>query len=705
MNQISFKRLLTLGLVVVSAFLLFNFVTNTSAEAYKLQKDRTLLSLIQQTIHEGHYEPRAIDDDFSEKAFELYLRRLDGQKRFFTQSDVEILKTHKRSLDDEFTALKFDFFDLSVSLMEDRINLVSEWIDDILKEPFDFDKEEWIELNPDNLEFAKDEEELKDRWRRVLKYQVLTRLYNSMENEDEDSDSDEPAKTYEELEKEAREGVKTSQKNLIRRLGQMERSDWQAMYINSLTGVFCPHTAYFPPEDKEDFDISMSGQLEGIGAQLQDRDGEIRVTNIVPGSASSRQGELEVGDVILKVGQGSEEPVEITGMRLDRAVRLIRGPKGTEVRLTVRKVDGGGQTVIPIIRDIVVLEESYARSFILEDPASKEKYGYIKLPSFYADFQGRGGRNSSDDIESAVKNLKSENMDGIILDLRNNGGGSLQDVVDIVGLFIESGPIVQVKSRMGPAQILADRSNELLFDGKLLVLVNQFSASASEILAAAIQDYERGVIVGSEGTFGKGTVQRFFNLDRFLSGNNRALAPLGSIKLTTQKFYRINGGATQLIGAVPDIILPDNFMLIETGESEHDYPLSWSEIDPVQYNKWKNPPHLDDLRASSTKRVQENELFGLIKDNAQRLHRQNEERRFPLKYDSYVEHRKAQKEESERFDAINKTELEINVLNLSVDKADIKDDESKKDRNESWIEEIVKDPYVFESFQIIKEMN
>ena len=355
-------------------------------------------------------------------------------------------------------------------------------------------------------------------------------------------------------------------------MDKIDESDWLSIYLNSITTIYDPHTAYFPPQDKENFDIAMSGQLEGIGARLTSKGGFIVVAEIVPGSACWRQGQLKVGDKILKVGQGDEEPIDITDMRTDHAVKYIRGKKGTEVRLTVKQVDGSVIT-IPIIRDIVILEETYTKSAVIDNK------GYINLPKFYADFSGNGGRDCSDDVKNEILKLKEEGVEGIILDLRNNGGGSLQDVVEMAGLFIKEGPIVQVKAKVGKPRVYSDTDESVYYDGPLVVMVNTYSASASEILAAAMQDYGRAVIVGgSPTTFGKGTVQRAFDLDGFVSEAYDEIKPLGALKLTLQKFYRIDGGTTQLKGVTPDIILPDTWSYLNVGEKDQEFPIPWDEI-------------------------------------------------------------------------------------------------------------------------------
>jgi len=496
-----------LFLLPVAALAAFSYTYKVQAD-----KDEAIDQILMQSLNNVHYSPLTLNDDFSEKVFKLYMQRLDYNKKFLLQSDVDELKKLNHSIDDDISAGHFGFFDKSYNIITKRVDEAQAYYKEILSQPFDFSKDEEIELDEEKLNFAKNPAELKEAWRKSLKYQVLARMVEMSDSQDKAKEKSDTVKlkSKETLEADARKKVLKSNDDYFKRIREFDRNDRLAVYFNSITGIYDPHTEFFPPKDKANFDISMSGQLEGIGAQLQEKDGYIKVSSIVPGSASWKQGQLKPGDLILKVAQGSGEPVDLTDMRMDDVLPLIRGKKGTEVRLTVRKPDGS-TTIIPLIRDIVVIEESYAQSVILK---GKKNIGYIKLPSFYADFNGNGGRSCSKDIKKELEKLKAEHVDGVILDLRYNGGGSLPDVVDMAGLFIDKGPIVQVKQKTGVPQVLEDKDPSTVYDGPLVVMVNSNSASASEIMAAAIQDYKRGVIVGtSPSSFGKGTVQRFYNLD------------------------------------------------------------------------------------------------------------------------------------------------------------------------------------------------
>jgi carboxyl-terminal processing protease len=662
-----------------------------------------LLQAINMSLQGAHYDPPVVDDAFSQKAFDLYLKNIDGNKRLLLASDTVQLVNYRNEIDNEINDGTYKLFDLSLELIEKQTKATEVYFEEILAQPFSFIENEEVNLGED-MPFAKDETELRDRWRKYLKYSVLSRLHDDIiaqEKTIEKGDTIFTPKSYDSLEYLARKNVLKTHRDWYKRLNRLDRKDRLALYINSITAVYDPHTNYFPPEQKEDFDIQMSGQLEGIGAQLQEKDGYIKITNIIPGGPSSLQGELMANDLILKVKQEGGEPIEIIDWRINDAVKIIRGKKGTKVTLTVRKPDGSVKN-ITITRDVVVLEETYAKSLVLHDQ-DNIKTGYIYLPTFYADFQNPRGRFSWKDVKVEVEKLKATGIKGIILDLRNNGGGSLDDVVKMGGLFIDQGPIVQVKEKGRQAQVLEDRYPGAEWDGALVIIINEFSASASEIMAAAMQDYGRAVIVGSSSSHGKGTVQRFLNLNQTL--RNKNLPDLGSVKLTIQKFYRINGDATQLKGVSSDVVLPDNYMYIKTGENENDYAMAWDQISSSKYETNPLDAHNKAIKKSQV-RVKKNETFNLIEENARRWELQRETNTFPLSLEAYKAQEVKEKKEGEKYEALNK--IVINgfvVKNIPSDLALINREESRVKRNEEWIKGIAKDPYVYEALQIIEDLN
>ena len=658
-----------------------------------------LVPAILENLKNYHYIPADINDDFSKKVFDEFIGVLDADKRFFTQEDIKALSGYKNKIDELSKEGSYEFFDKTIAIYESRINQNQVWFREILSQPMEFESNETYTID-DKQPFAKNDIELKDRVRKLLKYNVMSRLATSLEAQ-ESKDSAVRILSTDTLEYRARKGVLKSSEDFVTRWRKVKMEEKQSYYINAITSIFDPHTSYFPPADKENFDIAMSGQLEGIGAQLQEKDGYIKVTRVVPGAPSALQGELKEGDLILKVAQGASEPIDVVNMPIDDAIKMIRGPKGTEVRLTVKKPDGTIK-VIKIIRDVVVVDETFAKSVVIEDNDHK-KTGYLYLPTFYTDMNGRGGRTSWDDVRKEIKKLKKAGVGRIVFDLRNNGGGSLQDVVTMSGLFIEKGPIVQVKSRERSPEFLEDYDPSVEWNGPLVVMVNQYSASASEILAAAMQDYKRAVIIGSNHTFGKGTVQRFVDLNETV--RSKDASEFGSLKITIQKFYRIDGGATQLKGVSSDIELPDNFTYLESGEGEQDYPMAWDKIKPATYNAYdKYFSNFSSVKANSNKRVKDSPIFNLIDENAKRIKAENDKKVVSLNLKAYLAEDKLRKIESKKLEVLNKENSELIITTLDEDKKDLDSDKGKNDRAKDWYKNLKKDPYIFEALQVAEEL-
>ncbi|MDX1666408.1 MAG: carboxy terminal-processing peptidase [Saprospiraceae bacterium] len=668
------------------------------------EKDAVLMHTIVRYLTQLHYQPKAINDNLSEDVYQLYLERIDGGKRFLTQGDLDQLETYRKELDDAALNGTYEFFELTLQLIEQGRQKTQQYYRDALAQPFDYTSEESIQLDGKKRKYAKDNDELREFWYKYAKYETLDRLENMLEEQEKkDGEKKVEIKSFETLEKEARESTLELFDNWFERMNKVKRSRHLSIYLNTLTNVFDPHTSYLEPFDREEFDMRMSGKLEGIGARLQTDDDHTKVVDIVVGGPAWKGQELEKDDLILKVAQGDEEPVDVAGMHINDVVSLIRGKKGTEVRLTIRKIDGT-EKEISIIRDVVELEETFAKSLIFDGATPEERIGYIMLPSFYADFYDPNGRFSSKDVANEIEKLKSEGVNGIILDLRNNGGGSLSEVVKMSGLFIEKGPIVQAKSRGQKPDIWRDKDEKVIYNGPLAVLVNNFSASASEILAASLQDYGRAIVVGSKSTFGKGTVQRPIDLDRAIRGYDE-IKPLGSLKLTTDQYYRINGESVQLKGVVPDVILPNNYQFIKTGEREEEYPLDWTKIDPVEYSQNVYAlSNRDQVINKSQIRIEEDPVFQHILQNAQRLERQREDSEYPLSF----EHFNAMEDEKRAQGKVYRELLDdivvTGITNPRVDISGIEADEGKKARNEEWIKSISKDVYLKETINVLHDM-
>jgi carboxyl-terminal processing protease len=669
------------------------------------EKNKLILELMNQSLSNYHYKRLTFDNDFSEKAYHIYIQKLDYNKRFFIQSDINQFAAYKYKIDESVLSGDLSFYELTNTVYRERLNEVNKYIEAALKSPFNFNDNETLETDAEKMLFAKDKKELKDYWRKLMKYSVMTKIASKLSIQEEaviKNDTSIQVLSFEELEKKAREEVKKTYDDWFYRVNKIDDVDMISLYFNAITEVFDPHTNYFPAKDKENFDIHISGQLEGIGATLSQPNAYIKVERLVPGSPCWKQGELEVGDLILKVAQGSEEPVDVVDMRLDEAIKMIRGKKGTEVRLTVKKADGSIK-IIPIIRDIVVIEETFAKSAVITDTLTDTGIGYLYLPQFYADFSDNNGRQCAKDVEAEILKLKKEKIDGLIFDLRDNGGGSLIDAIEIVGLFIDKGPVVQVRNRSDLPQIHNDFRAGALYEGNLVVMVNEFSASASEIAAAAIQDYNRGIIVGSKHTFGKGTVQRFLPFDEMVK-QKKELKPLGDLKITIQKFYRINGGATQLKGVESDIVLPDAYSQLDMGEKDMDYPMEWDEIPRADYNEYS--PRYDEafIKLLSEKRIAADTSFQIINDYAAYLKESDKESIVSLNLNTYREEEKQKGKAAKRF---RNADNRMSYLKFALNESDALtyvNDSIKMADSKQWLKELKKDIYLEEVFKIAKDM-
>ena len=675
----------------------------------KINKEKELVvsDLVVGALQIAHYDKKAINDKFSQQVFDLYLERLDFTKKFLLQEDVDQLKKYRNKIDDELKVKNMEFFELSVEMINNRITEAEAYYQEILAKPFDYKKNETIQIDDKKNKWATNEKELKDSWRKALKYQTLLEIDRNLTNQEkaaEKNDTTVEQKSFETIESEARAKVLKRNKDWFRRLNQIEHFDRLSNYLNVIANVYDPHTGYFPPKDKEDFDISISGQLEGIGATLQEKDGYVKVVSIVPGSPSWKQGDLKANDLILKVAQGDEDYVDVVGMRLDKAVKLIRGKKGTTVRLSVKHVDGSVKE-IPIVRDVVVIAETYAKSVIVTIPETNKRIGYIYLPQFYVNFNKKdGGRRCSDDVLKEIMKLKNEKIDGLVIDLRNNGGGSLPDVVKMAGYFIKEGPIVQVKQKGAKAGVLSDTDPMIYYDGPMAVMINGNSASASEIFAAAMQDYNRAVIVGSEFSFGKGTVQRFLDLDQVVNKSQDALKPFGAIKLTFQKFYRINGGSTQLKGVSSDIVFPDNMMFIDYGERELKHHLPWDQIPAAKYEKFKGYSNLKQVEQASQKRISSDDEFKMIEKKAKRIKQVRDETELSLNLDKFRKMQKNLAEENKKFSKIMSDTTVVSVIPLQADMQFIESDTAKMESAKRWHKNLSRDIYLRETIHVVNDL-
>ena len=704
--------------LVTAVFVLASYRLFRRNAADGPSKEQVLIGTMVQGLSAAHYQPEKLDDAFSKRVFDLSLKRDDYQKAFLLASDVENLRRYQNDIDDEVKNGKRDFFDLSTQLMAQRVKEMQVLYREILAKPFDFTVQETYQTDPEKASFPADKAAQRELWRKMLKYQTLSRVSEMMDAQEKVKTAKpsaataapaaanaaaptapEPARTPVQMEAEARKRVLKYYDDQFSDLADVDANERLANYANVIANTYDPHTDYFAPKAKDEFDYQLTGRFEGIGAQLREKEGLIYIEDIIPGSASARQGELKKGDAILRVAQGAAEPVSIEGWRITKAVTLIKGKKGSEVRLTVRKPDGTTK-IVPIIRDVVINEETYARSAAISDKS--QKIGYLQLSTFYADFNNDGGRSSAEDVKKELAKLSQEGVKGVIMDLRYNGGGSLNDAVDMAGLFIDSGPVVQVRDGRGRTQVLEDKDPRVQYSGPLVILVNKYSASASEILAAAMQDYKRAVIVGST-TYGKGTVQRIVDLDESLPSELNNLKPFGSLKFTTSKFYRVNGGSTQFKGVVPDIVLPDMYSYLEEGEKGSDYPLKWDEIAPARFRAWNTPPAYDKLRAESKARVANNQSFNIMSEVTQMSLARKKESVESLNLVTYRAKQRQSKIEADKYEAAQKATTALAFSPLKADVQAANGDSVKVNRAQRFTKSIKKDITIGEAVSIIED--
>ncbi len=685
--------------IIIPIFLLLGFLGYRSFAQNNEEKDKILIALVRDALTQAHYNPVQIDDDFSIKIYKNFIKTLDPAKRYFLEEDIKYFAKYKKDIDNEIKDKRLDFYHIVLQRFIERIKQTKAFYKEQLSKPFNFNIKEELSVNYDSITYAKDEKSLKENWRKQLKLNTLNRLYDKVESENakKKDSADYTVKKFETLEKEAREEVVKSMKDYYIRMEEMNDEDWFSFYMNTITLAFDPHTTYFSPKNKKKFDINMSGKLEGIGARLQKKGDYTKIVELISGGPAWKAGELEVGDIILKVAQGDKEPVDIVGMRLDDAIEHIKGKKGSEVRLTLKKIDGSTE-VISIIRDVVELEETFAKSTTVK--YDNKTYGLINLPGFYIDFKKRNARNSATDMEHEIEELKKENIEGLLIDLRNNGGGSLRTAIEIAGMFIKEGPVVQVKYKGEKPRIDKDTDKKIQWNGPLVILVNELSASASEIFAAAMQDYNRAVIIGSKQTFGKGTVQNVLDLDRYY----RYSSSLGALKMTVQKFYRINGGSTQLKGVVSDIAVPDKYTYMKFGERDEENPLKWDKIEPANYNALHFYTNFDEVVMKARLRVNENKQFQLINENAKWLKKGQDDKKVFLRFEDYKKDIKNREKESKLFEPLDdyKNELTFNSPRYEIPL--IEKDTILAKKREIWHKNLKKDIYIEEALHVVSEL-
>ncbi len=665
------------------------------------EKDKVLIYVLKNILTRGHFVEKDMNDDFSELVYKSFIDGLDPSKRYFTQKDLKEFSKYKYEIDNQLLNDDVSFYNLVYSRFTSKIKNAKSYYGDLLAQPFNFKKKETIEIDYDKVEFAKNESELINYWRKQLKLNTLGRIQDKMNQQEEKLKKDKnfKVKSFKFLEKEARAEVLKNMDELYMRIEELEHEDWFSTFLNSVVGAFDPHTTYMAPRIKERFDQDMSGKLEGIGARLQKKGIYTHVFELVSAGPAYKQGELEAGDIILEVAQGDKEPLDIVGMRLDDAIKFIKGKKGTEVRLTVKKKIDGSTKIISIIRDVVELEETFVKSSIVEK--NERKFGLIDLPRFYINFQDENSRDSAKDMEKEIERLKEEGVTGLIIDLRNNGGGSLKTAIEIAGFFIDKGPIVQVKYRGEKPKVRNDVDPKIQWEGSVVVLVNELSASASEIFAAAMQDYKRAVIIGGNQTYGKGTVQNILPINQFYPKYEK---DLGYLKMTIQKFYRINGGSTQIEGVYSDIAIPSKYSYMKFGERDMDGALVWDKVQQANYTQTNSYDNLSEVINNSKERISTDPKYKLINEYAKWLKENQDDTSYSLNYKLFSKETEDKKEESEKFKTAFEYKSDLTFSSPTYEIPLLKKDTILADKRIAWHKNLSKDMYVSEALNVLSEL-
>lgn len=695
--------------LLIAVFVAIASCSFTTKKFDNPEKDKLLIDLITYVLEKGHYSPKDMDDAFSKNIYKNFIDGVDPLKRYFLNSDIEEFKQYETAIDDQIKIKDVTFFKLVYTRLTERIAQIEKIYPRILELPFNYSIDEELNVDYDKITYPNNIKALENRWRKQLKFTTISNYYDLIEEngtnlnekstEGKSEDFENP-KSLIEIEIEARENTKSSMSEYFDFVNDLESKDYFGIFLNTIVEEFDPHTNYFAPSDRDRFELQMSGKLEGIGARLQKKNDYIKIVEVISGGPAWRGEHVEVGDMIMKVRQESEkEAVSIIGMRLDDAVKLIKGPKGTKVILTIKRVDGSIEEEI-IIRDVVEIEETYAKSALIKK--EDKNYGLIDLRQFYFDMQNYKERNAASDVKKEIIRLKKEGMEGLIIDLRGNGGGSLRTAVDMAGLFIKEGPIVQVASSGSKKEVLNDNDDEIVWNGPLVILVNELSASASEILAAAMQDYKRAIVVGSKQSYGKGTVQNLLDLNQWLRNNE--MGDMGSLKLTTQKFYRVNGGSTQLEGVKSDVVMADRYSYIDIGEKDYDNPLPYDKIEPANYEVWNGNIDYEKTISRSVERITKSQQLKLIDENAQWIKNRRDVTTVNLNYESYKKDIESRIDETKKFDSIDNYDNKLIYESLPFEIELMKQDSTLFEKRKRWHKSLGNDIYIEEGINILQDL-
>ena len=689
--------------ILISFVICFVSCNSISKNFESDDKDSLVIQLITYVLDQAHYLDIEIDDNFSEKVFDSFLENIDPYKRYLYQSDIDMLSKYKYEIDDAFNQPNLEFFNLAHEILIQRIDEAKQISQEVLSKPFDFQLEEIFNFDIEELQYVGTRANLVERWRKLMKVYLIENFHDEIKEDERTfkKDSTFKARSYSKIDIETREILnETMADYFVIMEEEFQRQHWFSIYLNSFVSQYDPNTSYLDPEDRDRFNIDMSGNYAGIGAVLRKKVDKIEITELISGGPAWRNNSLEKGDMILKVRQENDsEPVSIVGYRLADAVKLIKGEKGTNVFLTVKKVDGT-VSEISIERDIVLLEETYIKSSLVEKDGNN--YGIINIPKFYIDFENQDNRDAAKDLKIEINRLKEQGVQGLVIDLRNNGGGSLKTVVDMAGMFIESGPVVQVKYFDKEKQVLRDRDRSILWKGPLVILVNEGSASASEILAAAMQDYNRAIIIGGNQTWGKGTVQNVFPLNRMVRGNTKG--DLGALRYTTQKYYRVNGGSVQLEGVKSDINLPFRYKYLDFGEKDSENPLQWDEIENINYKKWNSNFDFDFAIKNSQKRMKQSEHLKLVDENAKWIKDVREKKIFNLNYQKFRSELEENIKTTDKFKKLDNFSLDYSFKSLPYESQMIENDSVLGTKRERWHKSLNKDIYIGEALNVLSDL-
>jgi carboxyl-terminal processing protease len=648
-------------------------------------------------LQQIHYAPQPLNDHFSGQVFNEYLQQLDGGKRFFLKSDIARFKAFEWQLDDEMRGKMVQFYKVVNTVYKQRVKEVELIIKDLLAHPFSFTADEYFNDSPKNILYCKNSDDLKARWRNYLKYQVLVHYDDLLEQKKKDTGNH---ATEAQLEVKARETVarieKRSMENILKLTADEEAFN---LYLNSIINLYDPHSSYFLPVERREFQEGMSGIYYGIGALLQEQNGKVSIAELMIGGPAWKSGQVEKGDVLVKVQQGgSTEKTDLAGLAMSEVIKLTRGQKGTTVTITFRKNDGSLKDVT-IQREALQLEDTFVKSAIVND--SSAKIGYITFPKFYTNFGDANGRSCATDMALELEKLKAENVEGIVIDIRDNTGGSLGEVINMVGLFIKQGPVVQVKSAVGSPYVSTVNNRAVLYDGPLVVLVNEMSASAAEIFAAAIQDYHRGIVIGAASTYGKGSVQRGFGVGEARSPLGADNLDLGTIHITLQKYYRITGAATQLKGVSPDIKLPGIYEPYKMQEKDNPTALKWDTIAAAPFALSDHSEEVSKTIAAAGSRIEKDSILMALRKNIHWL--ENRSNLHSMKLDKY----RAEKKQLQQTIATIRKQMvmpdSLPVINTADVQEELKNKEQfRNDSNRLWLNNLKRDLFLSEAILVMQ---